>query len=530
MPRLFKRRIPLRAKPRFLFHRSSLRVGLYLIPIMLAGVLLATCTIKREPSLSKDRTTTPVSTTQPPESLLLLTGTPTNGTTASQAEPIPTLFIQKTLDRSRATAIISSDVPTSTVGSQISATSTPRLLATSDLLYMDNNRLLRWDHVTQYSSSIAENVVSFSTNMQGSKIALLRPSGVSANGNELFDLDLLDIASKQTRHLIEATPRLTDMSLSPDGAWLAFQQIKGDDPAIFLLMLSEPAVPIALSKCLGLEPDGCTDIVWSSDSRSLLWSDKRGVWIASAGTGSAIQLHTSLVEVPDPQGRISKLEVRFATLGWSPVGRFALLQVFPNQSEASWHAIIDTRTGRIGQVLDSYRLAPMAVNVSWLPDGYLAVARGSDLEHSSPATIQLWNVLATNPELLVSSGKYEIPSDLLSAEAVSLTTTDNEAVPLQIDWVQQISPDHIIFGAFLPSSKVLLIDLNLQTEAMDALFQLQEDIVKVLWAPDGSGVLAVTSNGKAFFVSPDGKIQTELKAADGIELSGFIWLPPSWRK
>ena len=78
--------------------------------------------------------------------------------------------------------------------------------------------------------------------------------GVAANGNELFDLDLLDISSKQTRHLLEATPSIVNLSLSPDGGWLAFQQITGGNPAIFLLQLSESAVAVNLTECESQSP------------------------------------------------------------------------------------------------------------------------------------------------------------------------------------------------------------------------------------------------------------------------------------
>ena len=119
-------------------------------------------------------------------------------------------------------------------------------------------------------------------------------------------------------------------------------------------------------------------------------------------TGSAIQLHSNVVEIADPQGKTTQIEVRFSSLEWSPVGRFALIQVFPNQSEASWHAVIDSLTGKIGQVLDSYKIASSEVSVGWLPDGFLSVARASDPGHNLPASIQIWNVLATNTDLLVS--------------------------------------------------------------------------------------------------------------------------------
>jgi Tol biopolymer transport system component len=532
--RLFKRNRRLTIKPHHRPHRSPLMSGYHFAFFLIASLLLATCSLNRTLAVPLIQNLTPQA-----ENLATATSQPdlsaTNAPTAiSQPEIAPKP--SKPNEAAPATSVAVLASPTvqlmTPIATEASATSTPGVLATSDLLFISDNRLLRWDHVTHYSSSLAENVAAFSTNTSGTKIALLRPRGVAANGNELFDLDLLDFSSKQTRHLIEGTPRLLDLTLSPDGAWLAYQQSPDNHPAIFLLCLSDQANPINLGQCAGQSSNRCTPPAWSPDSQSLLWGDQHGLWVAPVGKSSASQLHTSMVEILDPQGKTSQIEAQFSSPKWSPVGRFALVQVIPDQSNASWHAVIDSLTGRLGQVLDSYKLSPNQVSVSWLPNGKLVVARASDQGQQTPATIQIWDVLATNPALLVSAGLYKFPSTILPTEATSVTISNPVINPLRLDWIQQSNPGHLLFGALQPDTptQVGLFDLNLLTNSVTQLSQLASDIDQVSWAPDGSGMLIVTSDGQALFISADGKETINLKTTVGSELKGFIWLPPSLRK
>jgi len=264
----------------------------------------------------------------------------------------------------------------------------------------------------------------------------------------------------------------------------------------------------------------------------LLWGDQRGLWVASVGKGSTVQIHTTTVEILDPQGKTSQIDAQFSSLEWSPTGRFALVQVSPSQSEASWHAVIDCLTGRLGQVLDSYKLAPEQVSVSWLPDGRLAVARASDQSQQMPAAIQIWNVLATNPTLLVSAAQYKFPSSILSSETDTISITNTAINPLHLDWVQQTNPYHLLFGAFQPDrpSQVVLFDFNFQTNSITRFIKLDINIEQVLWAPDGSGVLIVTTDRQVLFISSDGKETIKLIPTSGSAPTSFIWLPPTLRK
>jgi hypothetical protein len=533
--RLFKRNNRLTNKTHHRSHRSPFLSGYNFAFSLIASLLLVTCGMNRSLAVPLIQNPTPQSEIQSTVTLQPgLSGTiPPVAIRQAAMTPLPSVPNTGTpVTTASVTPLASATLPLTPTATQPAATSTPGVLATSDLLFISDNCLLRWDHVTHYSSSLAENVVTFSTNASGSKIALLRPRRVAANGNELFDLDLLEISSKQTRHLIEGTPRLLDLALSPDGAWLAYQQSQDGKPAITLLRLSDPANPINLGLCEAPPSNSCTPPVWSSDSQSLIWSDQRGLWIAGVLKGSASLFHPNTIEVPDPQGKTSLIEAQFLSPEWSPAGRFVLVQVIPNFSNASWHAVIDSLTGRLGQVLDSYKLSPKQVSVGWLPNGQLAVARSSDQEQQTPAAIQVWDVLATNPALLVSAEQYKFPSGVLSSGATSVTFSNPAQKPLRLDWIQQSNPGHLLFGAIQPDnpSQTSLYDLNLLTNSVNQFAQLTSEIQQVLWAPDGSGMLIITSDGQALFTSADGKEIFKLEPTVKTPLTGFIWLPPSLRK
>ncbi len=527
---LFKRNRGLKFNPRNTSKHSPHLTGYrFAFFIIVASLLLATCTLNRSlaVTLVRDLTTQSVApatpTAQPEPATIVLPAPKPTGPAASEIVAAPTHAVA---------SLTATPAPTAT---RPPATNTPGVLATSDLLFISENRLLRWDQVTRYSSSLAENVIAFSTNASGSKIVLLRPRGVSANGNELFDLDILDLSSMQAHRLVEGTPRMDSLALSPDGARLAYQQTLDGKNSVFLLRLSDPANPVNLGACEMPPGLACSPLSWSLDSQSLLWADGRGLWVASAARAAAILLHDNTIAVPDPSGKTSLIEARFASPRWSPLGRFILVEVLPDQSNASWHAVLDSLTGRVGQVLDTYKLTADQASVSWLPNGELASARSSDAELQTPASIQVWDVLATNPALLVSAAQFKFPSGVVPGVqpvGVSALASGASASSLRLAWVQQSAPGHLLFGASAASSgaPATLYDLNLQTSTVTRLAELALGADQVFWAPDGRGALVTTRDGAILFITADGKEIIDLKLAASSHPAGFLWLPPVLRK
>src|SRR5690606_5459963 len=108
--------------------------------------------------------------------------------------------------------------------------------------------------------------------------------------------------------------------------------------------------------CLPETAQDCASLIWSADSRELLWNDSRGIWVTQPPRGLARQVLENQISVTDPRGGKTDVQVSFNQLSWSPGGRFALAQVALIGSDVHWQAVLDTRMGRLIQVPDTYTL------------------------------------------------------------------------------------------------------------------------------------------------------------------------------
>jgi hypothetical protein len=161
--RLFKRNKRLNIQPHFRSHRSPLKSGYHFAFLLITSLLLATCGLNRSLAVPVVQSPTPQ-----PEILATATGQKEGSDT-----PVPAIIHQTEMTPPpvkssaalvtpsatalipSATALISLTMTLTPTIAQPAATSTPGVLATSDLLFISDNRLLRWDHVTHYSSNLA---------------------------------------------------------------------------------------------------------------------------------------------------------------------------------------------------------------------------------------------------------------------------------------------------------------------------------------------------------------------------------------
>lgn len=433
-------------------------------------------------------------------------------------------------------SLAATPIPTYTLGLLNSTQAAKnRSSLTSDLLFLSAGRLIRWDPHTQYGVVLAENVVQFSISQSGKTIALLRRKGIAANGQELFDLELLDFETKQTQPLMRLRPDLADPVLSPDGHWLAYRTPQ-DGRKIYAAPTGDPEAAILLGECAaaGGEPPAegdCSPPVWSPDSKSLLWTDPRGVWLAETAHSPAVNLSPGPVALSDPKGQPVQVEVGFSEPRWSPLGRFILVRVSPRQSEVSWHSALDTKTGRLVQVVDSFLLEESDSSLAWLPDGRFVVAHASQPLKRLPAQVQLWSVVPTSAELLLA-GKI-IQFDLTSVLAqLELNEAQNAAdQKICLEWVQPSLPDHLGLGVRLlsTSQRPLLFEVHSQKGLLMPLAELPSNTLQIRWSPDGTGVLLISQEQKLTYL--------DLETLELIDLNGALlrpgdaaWLPPVIRK
>ena len=505
-------------------HRSPLATGCRFAVLCLLCWLLSACNTADSPSALLKDLASGASIAAPTESVPptdLPSPVPTRpasrnplSTPPGELNPRPSLVLPTS------GATIASTDPTPTKTRQ------PRIA--SDLLYLSEGRLMRWDRVTRFSSTLVENVDSYTTDASGMRIILLRPRQVALNGQELFDLDLLDLSSKQVVHLVEETGRIYTPSLSPDGNRLAYRT-SPDEGAVQVISVGAAVLPLELGTCIPAAESDCSVLAWSPDSQHLLWSDARGIWTGKPPAEPARQIHANQVEVADPAGQSSQIQARFSGLQWSPLGRFALLTVSPDHSEVSWRAVLDTRTGRLQHLIDSYETDPKQASVEWLQDGTLAVARATDPQSGRSPVIQIWNVLPTNPNLVVELRKFEPFSQ--SDSGSQLQPSDRDQEILCLDWIYQPRPDNLQFGAILEGAfkRPALFDLKMSTGSLTQLAQLDPETEQVIWAPDGSGLLVIGTRGQVFYSSLDGREVYDLRQQLGANPHQFLWLPPAPR-
>ena len=396
----------------------------------------------------------------------------------------------------------------------------------SDLLFISADRLIRWDPLTSYGVPLAENVSQFSVDSSGERIALLRPKQISANGSELFDLDLLYLESKQIVHIQTEVPSIKQISLSPDGAWIAYYP-SNSEGGLSVQNIAEPQTNVLLGSCLHQVSTDCLEFAWSPDSRELLWIDSRGIWLADISTQTAKVLNNGLVQINDPEGDSVEVEVGFSDPSWSPTGKFVLLEVHPHDSHVHWNAILDPPTRRVSQVVNSYESPGLNSNLTWLADGKIMTVRSSDPSNDQPAVFRHLQLIPTNSNILLPIQFFQVSSLELYRD-VKLDDLVIEAKDrLYIDWLQATTLDHVIFGAKLleKSDMTIFFDLELSSKKLNPIIETSEDIDQILWAPDGRGFIIVTKQGGVLFTNLDTKIITNIQSQSNELIHSLYWMP-----
>lgn len=400
--------------------------------------------------------------------------------------------------------------------------------AVSDLLYISQDRLMRWDHSTGYHGLLADGVVEYAASADGRMILLLRSRRITANGIAAHDLDLLDLQSMQITPVRQGIARPFHMALSPDGQWLAYTREETRGPVV-ALGIKNPKMDIVLGDCTQLQPGHCGELAWSVDSRILLWSEAQGLWASRLEEKSAHLIHSTKVPINDPKGQAMDIDVQFTSLRWSPAGRFALVDIRPVQSHVIWKAILDTLTGRLAQVPDSFITSEGALTdaqvsgVLWLQDGSLISASSSDPSHQKPPAIRIWRIMPTNPNMLVGGRMIA-----LYAEDFPFSSSSSKAIPIHcVNWLAQQDPQRIFLGVTLANSAAapVLYSLSLENGRLQTLFPIPPDATGVLWAPDASGVLVIGSRGRTLFITATETL--DLGDQLGIAPHAFSWLPPA---
>ena len=241
----------------------------------------------------------------------------------------------------------------------------------NDLLLLSKGQLSQWDHQEGTLLPLVSQVVSYTLSADGTTVALLRNNGMTGNASELNDLELLDLASKKIKILVNPIAHLQKMALSPDGRWIGL--IFDDKDRSIQLLSTQGGEPTPVGACRQARERHAHASYGHRIPTVLLWSDDRGIWVRTISSSEPALAMPANVKINDPKGNAAEVTLTYSPYRWSPQGRFLLTQVQPQDSSIHWVGVIDTRTNRLGMIPGSYGASIDCIAWTW--DGSLLVPR-----------------------------------------------------------------------------------------------------------------------------------------------------------
>ncbi len=430
------------------------------------------------------------------------------------------------------------------------STATPTLtpcpdpVSSSDLLYIEQEKLMRWDYVTQYASLLADRVIAYAAvadeyasyqlpetvekavKKKPTKLVLLRSQEITANGAELFDLEILDLESKQITSLVEKIPLIESLQLTKLGDRLAYIQ-RGDNDQIFMLDLSGQNKPQHIADCVKENDETCNSFLWSPDGRYLAWSDPRGIWLAQVEDLSVQLVQPDIITVKDPRGQESKSRVDYELHSWSPAGRFILVKLIPSAEGVQWYSLLDTRLARLVNIPESADYSNRSSKITWTYDGDLLVAHASLPEFQQAPYLQFWQIIPTNNTLLSAGKKLELNHSCITDNQANLTEV--QLCPI---YFQQLDPITYRLAILNPqgTGSAKLYQLNIEKNILEIILPIPATTQSVLWSPDTNGALILGENNQVAFASFIHNQLMDLTMITGKEAHSFQWLYPSPRQ
>ena len=484
----------------------------------------------------------------------LASATEENNTTEKVESPHSTESLSaqirtKTPERAERTIVASTAVPENTQSptkrASIGPTRTPMIFPSIeeavvkpgyDLLFLSSGELRLWSRLNgsvtpllQFQGVTAPEiyqgkVIEFALDRQNQRIVLLRSRGIAANGVELFNLEMLDIATGVGQVLLEETPAVHGIAVSPDGEWVTYSARIQDNETIYILSTRPDSEPDLIGSCLAeSKVDWCT-LNWMEAGSQGLWNDGEGVWLLSPPDFAPEKIRENFVQLVDSDGEEIMLEVRFSDLSLSPKGRYLLATVQPMRSEIRWQAILDIFRGRVSEVPGTYRYTESAASAAWMPGGELAVAQIRPGELGAWKKITIYGVFPTNEDLLIN----ELEFDFKVVDPLNLA---NELMEASDYTPEIVLPENerklwIMMMNAKQGFATGLYEIDLKYRSITKAYPLPAEVLDYHWTPEAAeAILAIKSGGSYFYFNKSSQTIYNLEAIFGEESCCFQWIP-----
>ncbi len=548
---------------KFLIAIHSMRVLSLIVVIM---IVLAAC--ESAPELTPTTVVPPTMTVEPSPTLVTIatqTNTPLPTLTPTSTRlptsmplPYPPNFTppppRTVVPPTRSPTPTATRIPIPTIVPSVRPASADHLPpVTYDLLFVSSGKLMRWNRSASSIETLATDVTTFSASADGHRAELRRR--ISSTEEEIAWLDLRTRQETTLAHVQRTEPyayygevRLS--SISPDGRWVAYLA-RGSQPSvdgtpsptiapilshsdgprnlfgmIYAVRLDKPneriEVGFAAAEQLPLGSGSFGTLLWSPDSRSIVWSDARGVWLAALGQPARLLINHKF-GYDGPVGS-------WGPLAWSPSGRYLLSRI--QYYEGAALGVLDTQTGGAQDIPDTILYLSYA-EATWLQDERLFVVRGissNEIWSAVPATADFWRLESTGPFTLTREISFRLASIL-----------ENVAIA-----PKQLADGSLVFA--LTNSNPYnylgrgLFTLNLERRDPNRLTDLPPPperpfgYPQVVWLPDGSGAIVHHRHfthdeygrvqrmfSHAYYAPTDSSVIYDLNPVIGGDTCCFMW-------
>jgi len=455
------------------------------------------------------------------------------------AQASPTRVVSESTPTRPAASTPTAPLPTAPMVKPVNIAQLPTI--PNDLIFLDHENLVRWNHTTGQFETLSRNVTCYSISADLRTVVL-----EITKGGDIYEIALLDLASGTKTSLVESASRLIDLAISPDGQWVAYIQsetlpdewyCRPDLVAfamdtftigglysgtIFSLRVSASQgnaseSPVEMGYCSGSEGLGfCGRVLWSPDSRSILWSDVEGVWSFELGASQAQLI------IPQTRNQPDYFDNRiYFPWSWSPLGRYVLTGfiIF----EGVTQVVLDTQTGQVAEVPGAFSYDLPGSKPTWMADGRLFVIRPplpSIYSDFPPSALEIWRVDPQQPGMLVLENSFLL--DISWDQVPTGDPAQLEDGRLAFAILSRESGDDQVRGLYFADPASLAPrKVNGLPPSLSEYFYYA---ISIVWSPDGQGAILQdwSEYPMLLYVPTDGSAVYDLSIV--IQGCCFTWL------